>query len=320
MPHHLHPFLLRLRATLLLLLLAGVMGASAQQRGKFAVKEFYHDVNDLTASLHETEVTGPYNGNRYGAEPLGTTVEVSEAQRTSALQLPPKDRRTYTVNGISFTMVTVEGGTFTMGATPEQQDPYDNEKPAHQVTLSTYAIGETEVTQALWKAVMGSNPSEWKGDNLPVDNVSWEDCQEFMRKLNALTGEQFRLPTEAEWEYAARGGRRGKGYQYSGSDTPGDVAWYDGNSGGRQTHPVGTKRANELGLYDMSGNVWEWCQDWYGDYGSTAQTDPTGPVSGSNRAFRGGDWDSFTRFCRVAFRGWSGASNRGSGLGFRLAR
>ena len=319
MPHHLHPFLLRLRATLLLLLLAGATGASAQQRGKFAVKEFYHDVNDLTASLHETEVTGPYNGNRYGAEPLGTTVEVSESQHTSALQLPLKDRRTYTVNGISFSMVTVDGGTFTMGATPEQQNLYDDERPAHQVTLSTYAIGETEVTQALWQAVMGSNPSRRQGDDLPVERVSWDDCQKFIEKLNALTGERFRLPTEAEWEYAARGGKRSKGYQYSGSNMPGDVAWYYDNSGSK-THPVGTKRANELGLYDMSGNVWEWCQDWYGSYSDSAQTDPTGPVSGSLRVYRGGSWYLIARRCRVAFRGGFDASYRDDDLGFRLAR
>ena len=254
-----------------------------------------------------------------GYEPLETTVEVSEAQRTFALQLPRKGTRIYTANGVSFTMVTVEGGTFTMGATPEQQNPYDSEKPAHQVTLSTFAIGETEVTQALWKAVMGSNPSAWKGDNLPVERVSWEDCQEFIWKLNALTGERFRLPTEAEWEYAARGGKRSKGYQYSGSKKLDDVAWYYDNSGDK-THPVGTKRANELGLYDMSGNVWEWCQDWYRSYGSSAQTDPTGPVSGSNRVLRGGSWSGDAGRCRVAYRSWFDASFRNIILGFRLAR
>ena len=252
-----------------------------------------------------------------GYEPLETTVEVSEAQRTFALQLPRKGKRTYTVNGVSFTMVPVEGGTFTMGATSELLAPF--EKPAHPVTLSTFAIGETEVTQALWQAVMGSNPSSFKGDNLPVENVSWNDCQEFIQTLNALTGERFRLPTEAEWEYAARGGNRGKGYQYSGSKKLGDVAWYWDNAD-KKTHPVGTKRANELGLYDMSGNVYEWCQDWAGPYSSSAQTDPTGPVSGSGRVFRGGGWFGSAWFCRVAFRDGLDASLGGGYLGFRLAR
>ena len=163
----------------------------------------------------------------------------------------------FTVNGVSFEMVRVEGGTFRMGATSEQEaDDWDREKPVHSVTLSSYYIGKTEVTQALWKAVMGSNPSYFKSDNQPVENVSWNDCHEFIRKLNALTGQNFRLPTEAEWEFACRGGNNSRGYKYSGSNNLGSVAWYDGNSGNK-THPVGTKAPNELGIYDMSGNVWE---------------------------------------------------------------
>ncbi len=212
--------------------------------------------------------------------------------------------QTVTVGNVTFTMIGVEGGTFTMGATSEQRrDAYGDEKPAHQVTLGDYCIGETEVTQALWREVMGSNPSHWKGDNLPVENVSWEDCQEFVRKLNARTGKRFRLPTEAEWEYAARGGSKSRGYKYSGSNNLGKVAWYDGNSG-RQTHPVKTKHPNELGIYDMSGNVWEWCQDWYGSsyYSSSPQSNPTGANSGSYRVLRGGSWNDIARCCRVANR------------------
>ena len=153
-----------------------------------------------------------------------------------------------------------------MGATSEQgEDADSDEKPAHQVTLSDYYIGETEVTQALWKAVMGTNPSNFKGDSNPVEKVSWNDCQEFIRKLNSLTGRTFRLPTEAEWECAARGGNQSKGYKYSGSNKIKDVAWYDGNSKDK-THAVKTKPSNELGLYDMSGNVNEWCWDLYGAY------------------------------------------------------
>lgn len=209
--------------------------------------------------------------------------------------------QTFTVNGVQFTMVAVEGGTFTMGATSEQDsDAEEDEKPAHKVTLSDYYIGQTEVTQALWKAVMGSNPSNHKGDNFPVECVSWNDCQEFIQKLNQLTGKQFRLPTEAEWEYAARGGRKSRGYKYAGGILIASVAWYYDNSGG--THPVATKQANELGVYDMSGNVWEWCSDWYGDYQSSSQSDPQGPSSGFCRVLRGGSCDFNAGRCRVSSR------------------
>ena len=199
-------------------------------------------------------------------------------------------------------MVWVEGGTFRMGATSEQgSEAYDREKPVHSVTLSGYYIGKTEVTQALWKAVMGSNPSYFKGADLPVENVSWDDCQEFIRKLNALTGQNFRLPTEAEWEFACRGGNNSRGYKYSGSNYIDNVAWYDGNSG-YEPHPVATKSPNELGIYDMSGNVWEWCSDWYGDYSSGAQTNPKGSYDGSSRVNRGGSWSINARICRSSYR------------------
>ena len=206
----------------------------------------------------------------------------------------------------------------TMGATSEQEDPDKNEKPTHQVTLSSYYIGETEVTQALWKAVMGNNPSYFKGDNLPVEKVSWEDCQTFIGKLNDLTGKSFRLPTEAEWEYAARGGKRSNHTQYSGGSMIDDVAWYYGNSGSK-THSVKTKKPNELGLYDMSGNVFEWCQDWKGSYSSNAQTNPTGPDSGSYRVIRGGCWDGGDRGCRSSLRYYFSPGDRISYLGLRLA-
>ena len=215
-------------------------------------------------------------------------------------------------------MVYVSGGTFTMGATSEQgSGAWDNEKPAHRVTLSSYYIGRYEVTQAEWKAVMGSNPSNFKGDNLPVECVSWNDCQEFIRKLNTLTGKNFRLPTEAEWEFAARGGNNSSGYKYSGSGNIGSVAWYTENSNGK-THPVGQKSPNELGLYDMSGNVYEWCQDWYGSYPSYAQTNPTGPNSGSYRVCRGGSWDFNAGCCRVSLRIHSTPGDSNFNLGLRL--
>lgn len=224
-----------------------------------------------------------------------------------------------TVRGVSFKMVRVEGGTFTMGATSEQgSDAFGNERPAHQVTLSTFSIGETEVTQELWQAVMGSNPSNFKGAKRPVEQVSWEDCQNFIRELNKLTGRRFRLPTEAEWEYAARGGNKSNGYKYSGSSDIDKVAWYDVDSEG-ETFVVATKQPNELGLYDMSGNVWEWCQDWYGSYSSGSQTNPIGASSGSYRVSRGGSWFSSARLCRVSDRSGSTPSSRDFDLGLRLA-
>ncbi|MDD3405380.1 MAG: formylglycine-generating enzyme family protein [Paludibacteraceae bacterium] len=218
-------------------------------------------------------------------------------------QIRAAGNKTFTVRGVTFEMVRVQGGTFTMGCTSEQgSDCYDDEKPAHRVTLSDYYIGKTEVTQALWEAVMGSNPSSFKGSDLPVETVSWDDCQTFLTKLNQLTGKTFRLPTEAEWEYAARGGNKSQGYKYSGNNTIGNVAWYWDNNGST-THAVGTRQANELGIYDMSGNVFEWCSDWYGSYGSSAQTNPTGAATGYFRVLRGGSWDFNARYCRVSNRG-----------------
>ena len=229
----------------------------------------------------------------------------------NALTIPVK-------NGINIEMVKVEAGSFKMGATPEMQAPYEVEKPVHRVTLTNnYYIGKYEVTQALWKIVMGSNPSNSKGDNLPVENVSWNNCQKFISKLNKLTGKSFRLPTEAEWEFAARGGNKSRGYQYSGSNTIGDVAWYDGNSGSK-THAVGTKQPNELGAFDMTGNVWEWCQDWHGRYSSSPQTNPTGAVSGSYRVYRGGSWCYPAGYCRCSRRFDGTPDFRNGDLGLRL--
>ena len=215
-------------------------------------------------------------------------------------------------------MIAVAGGTFTMGATSEQQNPYDGEKPTHTVTLSDYYIGETEVTQELWAAVMGSNPSRFTGNiQRPVEKVSWDDCQTFIRKLNELTGANFRLPTEAEWEFAARGGRNSRGYQYSGSSNIDEVVWYYDNSS-YTTYPVKTKSPNELGIYDMSGNVDEWCQDWWGSYSSSSQTNPTGPGTGSCRVRRGGSWRSSAGDWRSANRSCSTPDDRSDYLGLRL--
>lgn len=223
-----------------------------------------------------------------------------------------------TVGRVTYKFVYVAPGTFTMGATSEQENPENYEKPAHQVTLTNgYYIGQTEVTQALWKAVMGSNPSYFKGNNLPVEQVSWYDCLNFIARLNDMTGQRFRMPSEAEWEYAARGGHQSRGTQYSGAYSIDNCAWYYGNSR-YKTHPVATKQANELGIYDMSGNVREWCQDWYGSYSSNAVTNPTGSSAGSLRVNRGGSWLYDAGDCRVAIRYCDSPDDRYDHLGLRL--
>ncbi len=214
-------------------------------------------------------------------------------------------------------MVDGVGGMFTISATAEQGSAWNREEPAHKVTLSDYYIGEMQVTQALWNAVIGNNPNYFKVDNFPVECVSWVNVVEkFIPALNRKTGRTFRLPTEAEWEYAARGGGKIKGYKYSGSNNIDVVAWYSVNSGGN-THPVKGKKANELGLYDMSGNVWERCHDWYGHYSSGAQPNPQGPDKGSYRVLRGGSWNYFARYCRVSNR-FNTPGNRNYNRGFRL--
>ena len=246
-----------------------------------------------------------------------TTTLNATLTKQAATTITPTPTATSNIGNIE--MIFVKGGTFTMGATAEQgSDAFDFEKPTHSVTVSDFYIGKYEVTQAQWRAVMGSNPSCFKGDNLPVENVSWNDVQEFITKLNAQTGKKYRLPTEAEWEYAARGGNQSKGYKYSGSNSISNIAWYDANSN-KMTHIVGQKSPNELGIYDMSGNVWEWCQDWYGSYSSSSQTNPTGPSSGSYRVLRGGCWYTFAGICRVSNLTYYNPDYRSRCYGFRLA-
>ena len=262
-------------------------------------------VNKPVNNLQKNEGLIKQNNNNQNQKP--------QQGNTESIQQNTSDK-VFTVNGVSFNMIYVEGGTFKMGSTTGDSD----ESPIHNVTLSNYSIGQTEVTQELWTAVMGSNPSHFLGDKLPVEQVSWDDCQTFIRKLNLMTGENFRLLTEAEWEYAAHGGNKSHGYKYAGSNTIGDVAWYNSNSGDK-THEVATKQPNELGLYDMSGNVYEWCQDWYGDYSNSSQTNPTGTSTGSRRVIHGGSWFNDAEYCRSSNRNDGGPTRRDDILGLRLA-
>lgn len=230
------------------------------------------------------------------------------------------NKERFAVDNVPFTMVSVEGGTFVMGATPEQENAaYGEEKPVHSVMLSDFLIGETEVTQGLWKAVMENNPSKSrKGNKYPVNNVSYDDCMEFIQKLNEMFPSfNFRLPTEAEWEYAARGGRLSKGYRYAGNNDPDRAGWVADREG--SMHPVAKKAPNELGLYDMTGNVGEWCSDWYGDYDSADQVNPRGAETGYYRVFRGGAWVTPYPDARLTVRFNSPPMGRDETQGFRLA-
>lgn len=238
---------------------------------------------------------------------------------------PPVATETITIPGtnVSFKMVAVEGGTFWMGSADDDPDANTDEMPRHQVTLNSFAIGETEVTQALWESVMGNNPSSFKGDNRPVECVSWDDCQEFIAKLNTLTDRHFRLPTEAEWEYAARGGRSSHGYKYGGGNDIDAVAWYSDNaynSSERGTRPVAQKLPNELGLYDTSGNVREWCQDYYKSnyYSNSPLVNPCNMEQTYDHISRGGSWGRSAEGCRVASRSGYADGERIHFLGLRL--
>ena len=269
----------------------------------------------------------PSDGFESGKVTITADENISATQRTATITVTATGTtRTIDVTqaGVSLSepeMALVQGGTFTMGCTSTQEGDCRNEEtPAHHVTISDFYIGKYEITQAQWKAVMDDNPSRFKGDNLPVENVSWNEVQTFITKLNRITGKQYRLPTEAEWEYASLDGNNSTGYRYSGSNTVGNVAWYRENSN-NITHAVGTKSPNELGIYDMSGNVSEWCSDWwYGVYDSSTQTNPQGPPSGSRRVSRGGNWENPARDVRVYARTANDVPDiRYYALGFRVA-
>ncbi len=307
------------------------------ERLKKEIASRQHEINNLEARLNRkdtylTKKDEAYNALKliYHAAKLQIELlnqEIKELKSKLEKSLSSVDSKpdteTFTVNGVSFKMVHVDGGTFMMGADDGDERAFSDEKPAHQVTLSDYWIGETLVTQALWQAVMGKNPSWFNGDpNLPVEHVSWKACQIFIQRINELTGKRFGLPTEAQWEFAARGGNLGKDhhYRYAGSNSISDVAWFKENSK-RTTDSVGKMTPNELGLYDMSGNVWEWCNDWFDDkyYEKSQIVDPTGPATGSERVIRGGSWVTHANHCRVTNRNAENPTLMLSSLGLRLA-
>ncbi len=252
------------------------------------------------------------------------TTDVFDVNDIVDISFMTTETKSFNVNGVSFNMIKVDAGKFSMGMIDGDTYGLSHQETPHEVTLTKdFYLAETECTQALWNAVMGTNPSRFKGDNKPVDKIEWHDAMAFIEKLNEITGEQFRLPTEAEWEYAAKGGNKSNGYLYAGSDSLGEVAWYAGNATFESnkpdhgTHPVGMKKPNELGLYDMSGNVWEWCADEFNFYTGEPQTDPLVDDGGRNPyVFKGGGWDFLDDYCRSSYHFLPG--NRNYEVGFRL--
>lgn len=303
------------------------------------MKSDFVELTVTTDSRSDIYIDGEYKSKGSWSGRISTGIHVFEAKkdyhittkrtenivggslRTIAIDspTPTNNNKIITVKGVSFTMIEVEGGTFNMGTTKElDKKALYQETPMHAVTVSDYFIGETEVTQELWMAVMGDNPSHFKGEKRPVESVSWNDCQRFIAKLNEMTGENFRLPTEAEWEYAAKGGDESKDYKYSGSDNIDDIAWYSKNTR-LETTIVKTKMSNELGIYDMTGNVRELCQDWYDNYNGSSQTNPKGPSYGKGRVYRGGSWGDDEKRSRNTYRLYVDSYETSFSLGFRLA-
>jgi len=296
------------------------------------LKERVRQLEDLLAELRAKEGFGTIKKDGLEGNKNSDATIVGNAIQNEDLVIA--------VNGVPIVMKRVDAGTFWMGAHNKykktslfSKDPdlsipnfdseaNDDEGPVHSVTLSSFYLGETEVTQELWKAVMEDDPTRFPDDNNPMNNVSYNDIvNKFLPKLNELTGKNFRLPTEAEWEYAARGGNQSKGYKYAGDDFLNPVAWYIDNTDEEGTEPVKTKAPNELGLYDMIGNVWEWCQDWYDSayYSQSTSNNPQGPSEGNYRVLRGGSWCSYAKYCRLSSRSYHSSSSRYDRNGFRLA-
>jgi len=300
------------------LLAQAITNVVARQEGKemIVIYDLNQKLNEMDMITIELTIDNGTTWSRVtnATGDLGRNIQSGRGKTIRWLIDPEVADRTlkFKVNIIDRTnMVWVEGGTFQMGSNSGDSD----EKPVHTVTVKGFWMGKYEVTQAEYRRVMGTNPSYFKCDDCPVERVSWEDAAEYARRVGG------RLPTEAEWEYAARGGNKSRGYRYSGSDNLDEVSWYSNNSG-RRTHPVGLKRPNELGLYDMSGNVWEWCLDRYdeGYYAKSPRDNPTGPSSGSGRVVRGGSWLSSGAYCRLTSRTRHAPGDRDDNVGFRCVR
>jgi formylglycine-generating enzyme required for sulfatase activity len=290
-------------------------------------------VEPLTLELLGEKAVYKKQGQEFIGNAPTTTVQKNQPttsqQKENASRSSSGKNIVFTVNGVEFEMIFVDGGTFIMGCTPEQKGCGKEEKPTHSVSLSDFYMGKYEVTQKLWHAVMGVNirhlsnllkkDVRGEGDDYPMYYVRYSDCEEFCGKLNRLLsnelpdGYRFSIPTEAQWEYAARGGKNSRSNKYSGSNNIDEVSWYSKNSGNK-TREVGLKRSNELDIYDMSGNVWEWCQDWGGNYGKKPQTNPKGPNKGSYRVIRGGSSTCDSEYGRVSCRRFFAPSNHDYGL------
>lgn len=306
--------------SILVVLLCGVvlyMALSSDDKGNARVEQSRVEVAEVVEETPAPETAAPVTD-----EPVAVVIEEPEPESVVF------NNRTFTVNGVAFNMVAVDGGTFMMGATLEQENAYNDEKPLHTVTVDSYYMGETEVTQELWNAVMGNNTSYFAGNNqFPVESVSYNDCLQFINSLNDILADElpdgcrFRLPTEAEWEFAARGGNASfVAHKYSGGNEIDQVAWYDANSNSSPSE-VKKKTPNKLGLYDMSGNVYEWCSDWYSAdyYKNSPLKNPQGPASGVQHVIRGGSWDLQSKYSRISLRNYASPGARGYSNGLRLA-
>ncbi len=277
----------------------------------------------ITIAMNPSRKKRPQNIDEFLAllEPTTQKTEVTNStssHKSCTTRTAEDGSRIVTINEVSFSMKPVEGGKFFMGGTSEQINADPDEYPIHEVELSSFFMSETPITQELYATVMGTNPSRFNTNpQHPVENVTWHDCHRFIKKLNEITGFKFRLPTEAEWEFAARGGRKTQHFQYAGSANVHEVAWFERNSD-TSTHPVKSKLPNELGIYDLSGNVWEWCFDWKGDYTAMEQTNPEGPEEGTERINRGGAWFSSERTCRLSNRNANLPNHKNMMLGFRI--
>lgn len=248
----------------------------------------------------------------YNEEKTKIEVKVGDGIKQRPVFVQMYQEGTFSYKGISYEMINVQGGSFYMGSPGKPSGSFSYEHPIHEVNVKSFSIGRTEVTQALWKAIMGNNPSTVQGDNLPVNNISWEDCQAFITKLNEITGKSFRLPTEAEWEYAAKGGNYQEGTNFAGSNSLSQVS-RQGN-----LYPVASLKPNALGIHDMSGNVSEWCQDWLGRYAARKVFNPKGAERGVQRIHRGGGFDMEENFHKVYTRNYSRPKEMKASIGLRL--